>query len=72
MEMESNVTVIVSYETLRKVSKINLGKSYEDNQKTKQNVNKNKVQNITFDLVISRVSNSIPLVSCYFSSDGVL
>jgi len=33
MEMESNVTVIVSYETLRKVSKINLGKSYEDKPK---------------------------------------
>jgi len=58
-----------SYETLRKVSKINLGKSYEDKQKKQ---NKNNVQNITFDLVIGRGSNSRPLVSCHFSCDGVL
>ena len=44
MEMESNDKLMKnfwkSYETLRKFSKINLGKSQEDKQKTKQNVNK--------------------------------
>ena len=61
-----------SYETLRKVSKINLGKSYEDKQKNKTKCKQKQLQNITFNLVIGRGSNSWPLVSCHFSRDGVL
>jgi len=39
-----------SYETLRMVLKINREKSLEDKpKKTKQNVNKNNVRNITFE-----------------------